>query len=106
MSFTTVASAGAKENPAKAGPPISLNGFVQIQLANPPASVRVANSTTRGRYHDWWGYHHTHAWRYRYAHAWRHRTAIVRAAVVAIATAAAIGAAVKARSASSGDFND
>ena len=95
-----------KERPRQSGAASQSERVCSDQLANPPASVGVANSTTRGRYHDWRGYHHTHAWRHRYAHAWRHRTAIVRAAVVAIATAAAIRAAVKSRSAAASDFKD
>ena len=67
------------------------------QLANPPASISVANSTAGRRYHERRGYHH--AWRY-------HSAAVVRAAVVTIATAAAIRSSMKAKAASASDLND
>jgi hypothetical protein len=80
-------------DPAEAGPPVSL---CSDELANRPASVRVANSTAPGCYHD----------RRDDRHAWSHHSAaVVNAAVVAIATAAAIWAAVKARSTATGDRN-
>jgi hypothetical protein len=65
--------------PLLAGPPVIL---CSDQLANPPASVPVANPTAGGQYPR--GYHH----------AWRHHSA----AVVSVAAAAAIGAAVTNRS--------
>jgi hypothetical protein len=82
-----------KNGPAKAGPPSQV---CLDPLANPPASVRIANSTARGRYHDRWDDRHT----------WRHYSAaVVCAAVVAVTTAAAIWTAVKAGSTAPGNRN-
>jgi hypothetical protein len=87
---------GKTMGPAEAGPSVSL---CSVQLANIPASVRVAaTARTRPR-----GYHH--AWRrYRdawgYHHAWRHS-----AAVVSVATATAIWATVKARATTTSNRN-
>ena len=78
--------------PSANGP--AFGGAVSDQLANPPASVRIANSTAGRRCHD----------RRRYHHA-RRRSAEVHTAVVAVATAAAIRASVKARSAATSDRN-
>src|SRR4029453_11413649 len=82
--------------PAEAGPSVSL---CSVQLANIPASVRVAataRTRPRGHHHAWrryrdaWGYHH----------AWRHS-----AAVVSVATATAIWATVKARATTTSNRN-
>jgi hypothetical protein len=63
-------------------------------VSKPPASVSVANSTTRADGPR--SYHHAHT---------RRNRAAVHAAAVTIATAAAIWAAVKARSTATGDRN-
>ena len=76
-----------------------LRFFSSAQLANIPASVRVA--ATARRSDDPRGYHY--AWRYH--HTWRYSAAEVHAAVVAVATAAAIRAAVKAKSTTTSDRN-
>jgi hypothetical protein len=79
---------------------ITGRGASSAQLANSPASERVADSPAGGHYAR--SYHH---WRW-YSHARRHYSAtVVHAAVVAIATAAAIWAAVKTGSTASGDRN-
>src|SRR5262245_21835875 len=81
------------DGPASAGPPVSLSSD---QLANRPASVRVANTTAPGCYHDRWD--DRHAWRH-------HSAAVVHTGVVAVATAASIWPSVKAGSTSTSDRN-
>jgi hypothetical protein len=88
-----------KEWPRKSG--AARRGHGSDQLANRPASIRVANSTARGRHHD--RRDDRHAW--HHCHAWRHSATVVDATVVAVATAAAIWAAVEARSTATSDRN-
>ena len=89
-----------KDSPAQGGATCQREwANVQLQLANPPASIGIANSTARRRYHDRWGYHD----RCTDHRGWR---AIVHAAVVSVTTASAIRTAMKANPASASDLND
>ena len=81
--------------PPTARPLVFRNGLSSDQLANPPASVRVANSTARRSYNNGWDYRHT----------WRYSAAVVNAAIVTVAMAAAIWATVKAKSTATSDGN-
>src|SRR5262245_2635686 len=92
--------------PRRTGVESNASRPTSAQLANIPASVRIA--ATAGRPNGPRGYHHPWS-RYRdawgYHHPWRHSAAVVHTGVVAVATAAAIWAAVKARPTATGDWN-
>lgn len=93
-----------KNGPAEAGPFDTILNFTCRSVANPPASIRVANTMRAtatagaGRHHDWRSNHY--AWR-----CYDGRTAIVHATVVTIATAAAVGTTMKADSTTTSDRN-
>ena len=91
-----------KKGPTEAGPTTAM-ALYSNSVADPPASVRIANTMGAaaaaggGRYHDHGGCYH-HARRY-------HSAAVVHSAIVTIATASAHRASMPTDTATTGDGN-